>query len=322
MCRAVAYSEVALNRRPTLVTFARLLFSAILAARDAFRFSRFRILVSSSVPRLKRHSSSLAQRASLWKERRRPRSPLLRQGTILNTGDKMSNRLVITFNLFALFVVLMLVPIAHAEQWDKKTVVSFSHPIEVPGRVLPAGTYIFKLASSQSDRRIVQIFTQDQRKVLATIQAIPDYRLEATDQTAISFEERPSGKPEAMRNWFYPGDNYGVHFVYPKSAGNPNTEVAAAPETPATPPPMTESTAPMVSQLMSPPALPVLANEEPEPQVLAENTGAQPMQASPAMLPRTAGNYLILPVLGLFLLGSGSAILNRMMRMSSQHSNS
>jgi len=46
------------------------------------------------------------------------------------------------------------------------------------------------------------------------------------------------------------------------------------------------------------------------------------MQTSPAMLPRTAGNYLILPVLGLFLLGSGSAILNRMMRMSSQHSNS
>ena len=133
----------------------------------------------------------------------------------------MSNRFVITFNLFALFVVLMLVSIAHAEQWDKETVVTFSNPIEVPGRVLPAGTYIFKLASSQSDRRIVQIFTQDQRKVLATIQAIPDYRLEATDQTAISFEERPSGKPEALRNWFYPGDNYGVHFVYPKSAGNP-----------------------------------------------------------------------------------------------------
>ena len=234
----------------------------------------------------------------------------------------MSNRLVITLNLFALFVVLMLVPIAHAEQWDKETVVTFSNPIEVPGRVLPAGTYIFKLASSQSDRRIVQIFTQDQRKVLATIQAVPDYRLEATDQTAISFEERPSGKPEALRNWFYPGDNYGVHFVYPKSTGNPDTEVAAAPEAPATPPPMTESTAPMVSQLMSPPVLPVLASDEPEPQVLAENTGPQPMQTSEAMLPRTAGNYLILPLLGVILLGSGSAILSRMMRMSSQHSNS
>jgi hypothetical protein len=85
---------------------------------------------------------------------------------------------------------------------------------------------------------------------------------------------------------------------------------------------MTESTAPMVSQLMSPPVLPVLASDEPEPQVLAESTGPQPMQTSPAMLPRTAGNYLILPVLGLILLGSGSAILSRMMRMSSQHSNS
>ena len=234
----------------------------------------------------------------------------------------MSNRVAITFNFFALFVVLTLVPLAHAEQWDKETIVTFSNPIEVPGRVLPAGTYIFKLADSQSDRRIVQIFTRDQRKVLATIQAIPDYRPEATDQTAISFEERPSGKPEALRNWFYPGDNYGVHFVYPKSTGNPNTEVASAPETPATPPPMAESTAPMVSQLMSPPVLPVLANKEPEPEILAENMGPQPMQASPAMLPRTAGNYLILPVLGFILLGSGSAILNRIMQMSSQRSNS
>src|SRR5262245_48418215 len=104
-------------------------------------------------------------------------------------------------SLFAVFVASILVPIADAEQWDKETVVTFSNPVEVPGKVLSAGTYVFKLASSQSDRQIVQIFTQDQRNVLATIQAVPDYRLNPTDKSVISFEERPSGQPEALRSW-------------------------------------------------------------------------------------------------------------------------
>ena len=228
----------------------------------------------------------------------------------------------VVLNLFAVFVASILVPIARADQWDKESVVTFSNPVEVPGKVLPAGTYVFKIANSQSNRQIVQIFTQNQRNVLATIQAVPDYRLHTTDKPAISFEERPSGKPEALRSWFYPGENYGVHFVYPKSTREPDTEVAASPEPPAIVLPLTESVAPMISQLTSPPVLPVLAKQEPEREVLAENIGPQPMQANVAILPKTAGNYLLLPLLGLFLLGSGSAILGRMGHTRSQASKS
>jgi len=106
-------------------------------------------------------------------------------------------------------------PTAAADEWDKKTVVTLSAPVEVPGKVLPAGTYVFKLLNSPSDRHIVQIFDKDEKRLYATVLAIPDYRLQPTGDTVIRFEERPIGTPEAIKAWFYPGDVYGQEFVYP-----------------------------------------------------------------------------------------------------------
>lgn len=112
---------------------------------------------------------------------------------------------------------------AKADEWNRKTVVNFSGPVETPGvhlagwSVLPAGTYVFKILDSQSDRHIVQIFNQDETVVYATALAIPNYRLKATDKTVITFSERPAGEPEALRAWFYPGKNWGEEFVYPKA---------------------------------------------------------------------------------------------------------
>ena len=83
------------------------------------------------------------------------------------------------------------------------------------GKVLPAGAYVFKLLDSASNRNIVQIFDKDERHLYATILAIPDYRLKPTDKTVINFEELPSNSPEAIKAWFYPGDEYGQQFVYP-----------------------------------------------------------------------------------------------------------
>ena len=114
-------------------------------------------------------------------------------------------------------------PTARADALNKKTVVTFSGPVEIPGvhlsgfGVLPAGTYVFKILDSQSDRHIVQIFSKDEKTVYATILAIPNYRLKVTDKTVMTFTERPAGEPEALRAWFYPGRNSGEEFVYPKA---------------------------------------------------------------------------------------------------------
>ncbi len=113
---------------------------------------------------------------------------------------------------------------ARADEWNKKTVVTFPDSVEVPNMVLPAGTYVFKLAESPSNRNIVQIWSADESKLLTTFIAVPNYRLQPAGKTIINFSERPSGASEAVREWFYPGDNFGQEFVYPKSRA---TELAA-----------------------------------------------------------------------------------------------
>jgi hypothetical protein len=102
-----------------------------------------------------------------------------------------------------------------ADEHDKKTVVTFNAPVEIPGKALPAGTYVFKLLDSSSNRNIVQVWDKDEQHLLGTILAIPDYRMQPSDKPIIQFEERPAGSPMAIRAWYYPGDNYGQMFVYP-----------------------------------------------------------------------------------------------------------
>ena len=106
---------------------------------------------------------------------------------------------------------------ARADTSNKKTVVTFNQPVEIPGRVLPAGTYTFRLLDSPSDRHIVEIFNADGTQLITTILAINDYRLQPKGDTVMKFNERPGDSPEALRAWFYPGDNFGQEFVYPKT---------------------------------------------------------------------------------------------------------
>src|SRR6266403_211435 len=95
-----------------------------------------------------------------------------------------------------------LTPTASADPSDNKTVVTFNAPVEIPGKVLPPGTYVFKLLDSTSNRNIVQIFDKDEKELYATLLALPNERLKPSDKPTITFEERPSGSPEAVKAWF------------------------------------------------------------------------------------------------------------------------
>jgi hypothetical protein len=133
--------------------------------------------------------------------------------TTTSKWNQLLVRALVISSVAALCIGLM--PSAAADEYDKKTVVTFNAPVEIPGKALPAGTYVFKLLDSTGNRNIVQIYDKDEKKLLGTILAIPDYRLQPSDKPVITFEERPSGTPEAIKAWFYPGDNYGQQFVYP-----------------------------------------------------------------------------------------------------------
>lgn len=112
-----------------------------------------------------------------------------------------------------------------ADVWNKKTKLTFSGPVQVPGVTLPAGTYVFKLVDSSSNRNVVQVMNAKENKTYATVIAIPDYRINATSKTVMYFTERAKNAPMAVKSWFYPGDNFGQRFVYPKAKA---VEIAAA----------------------------------------------------------------------------------------------
>ena len=121
--------------------------------------------------------------------------------------------------MFTGMICLMLlgtffVPKGRADASDKKTIVTVNQPIQVPGKVLPAGTYVFKLLDS-NDPTLVAIYNADEMQLITTVRGISNTRRETPDKTILQFEERPSGQPEALKAWFYPGDDSGVAFVYP-----------------------------------------------------------------------------------------------------------
>ena len=121
--------------------------------------------------------------------------------------------------MFAGMICLMLlgtffVPKGRADAWDRKTTVTVNQPIQVPGKVLPAGTYVFKLLDS-NDLTLVAIYNADETQLITTLKGIATSRIQTPDKTILQFEERSPGQPEALTAWFYPGDDSGVEFVYP-----------------------------------------------------------------------------------------------------------
>lgn len=210
------------------------------------------------------------------------------------------------FALLALLLAAWFTPTTRADEWDKFSILTFNEPVEIPGQVLPAGTYVFKLLESPSDRFVVQIFTEDQRQLLATILAIPDWRLKPTGKTVVTLEERAPGTPQALHTWFYPGDNSGFEFVYPKAEPQIVAK-AAEPAQPAPEPPAPQAAPeqPVVEQQApeQPKEETVVAREEEV--IIAEAAPAPADNAPPVELPKTAGNFAMIPLLGIVLLSAG-----------------
>jgi hypothetical protein len=106
---------------------------------------------------------------------------------------------------------------AQDNNWNQRTYFTFSAPVELPGKTLPAGTYLFKVVDSPSNRHVIQVFDKDEKEIHATLLAIPAQRLEASDEPEVRFMEVAANQPAAIRTWWYPGRTIGHEFIYPKS---------------------------------------------------------------------------------------------------------
>ncbi len=198
----------------------------------------------------------------------------------------------------------MLMPSARADEWDEKTELTFSQPVEIPGLVLPAGKYVFKLADSLSDRDIVEVYNANMSHLYTTVIAIPDYRLEPKGKTVVTFEERKAGAPEALKAWFYPGMNYGVEFVYPKVRA---VELAQATQqhvmsTPVAPKAAEVKTAPVQAIQPSGKEVPMAAVHQAPPPAPAP-APAQTAMATPENLPKTGSDMPLIGLIGIIALG-------------------
>src|SRR5712692_5233781 len=206
----------------------------------------------------------------------------------------------------AALILVLLAPSLQADQWNKKTILTISDPVQLPNQVLEPGTYVFKLLDSPADRHIVQVFDKDEKHLITTVLAIPNYRLQPRGKTEVDFWETPAGQPKAMRAWFYPGDNFGQEFAYSAamssqiSANNSNVKVLteesttvasiSAPEPqPAAQPAPAPAPEPTTTAAVTP---------EPVPQAVERERTMEPYvaPAERTELPHTGSNY---PLIGL-----------------------
>jgi hypothetical protein len=207
-----------------------------------------------------------------------------------------------------------MLPKAHADEWNQKTVLTFATPVEMPGQTIPPGTYVFKLANSHSNRHIVQVFNQDESRLFGTFLAIPSHRRHASEKTIIRFDERAAGSPQAIKAWFYPNKTYGHEFVYPKAealalAKANNVEVPAqlAEPAPSTPKPASTIQVHQIEALLVVP----LKMESPTGQEinLAQAFApSAPLPGLPDKLPDTASPLPLIGLIGLLSLGTAGAL--------------
>lgn len=198
---------------------------------------------------------------------------------------------------------------------NNRTVLTFSQPVEVPGKVLPAGTYTFELNESMANRHIIQIMDAAGTKVVALVLAVPNRRITATEDTVVRFAEVAAGQPQAMRAWFYPGQTVGQEMVYPKKraqelAATANVIVPAVDDSfYNTATVETMKTAEVVSVNPDATAAPVTATQ-PAPVDRAPVATAQaPVTPTPREeLPRTASTLPLIALFGFMTLALGIAL--------------
>ena len=97
---------------------------------------------------------------------------------------------------------------------EDKATVTFDRPVEVPGKVLSPGTYVFK---SLDNNELVQVFSADQKHLFATLSAIPADRpvQDVSSDCFVQLNKTRADAPQEVEGFFLPGRQTGLQFIYP-----------------------------------------------------------------------------------------------------------
>jgi hypothetical protein len=131
----------------------------------------------------------------------------------------------------------------------------------------------------------------------------------------MTFKERASGQPEAIRAWFYPGNRWGQEFVYPKAraielAKRTHLPVLAMPTELAknlTEPVKSADEPPVVALKQAPIEAVTPTGEE---VAMTEVVEPPPVETAAAKepMPKTASLLPLLGLIGLLSLAAGAAL--------------
>jgi hypothetical protein len=123
---------------------------------------------------------------------------------------------IIPLVLAAVLLALSLGTGAKADDWNKKTVVTFDQDVTIPDRVLPTGTYVFKLLNSSSNRFIVQVWDQDEMHLITTLMTVGDSYPNPNGHSyfVLDVSQTEEGVPPAVLSWFFAGSDEGRDFIY------------------------------------------------------------------------------------------------------------
>jgi hypothetical protein len=227
---------------------------------------------------------------------------------------------------FIFALALLAPPFSQGDEWNLATKFRINRQAEVPGMVLQADTpYVIRLYDSPSERKVVQVYNEDQTKLLTMFIAIGAERLEPTDKTLFTFMETAPQYPLPIKEWFYPGRLNGLEFVYPKEQREEiaRHSLTAVTETASVTKSETVAETPKVEEAA--PAEPAVEQEQAaqqenqdlnQPVEIAQNTEPAIQEERPAEpaavttdekreLPRTAGELPLTALIGMLCLGAG-----------------
>jgi len=235
----------------------------------------------------------------------------------------LSRRFIVSACAAAMFTAVNVSAALAQGPIDSRTEFTFGAPVELPGTTIPPGTYVFRFADATTSRSVMQVLDKASNKTYGLFLTISAQRPKPSDDAELRFLETPSGKPAAVKTWWYPGNSIGREFIYPKTQARrlamaTNTTVLTTKQETVSPEQMKTAELEYVSPSGQESA--VTANAE---QTVAENTapretpvlesqsasnGTTSNSSKRRRLPRTDSLLPILVLMGVTSLAGGASL--------------